>query len=591
MTVSLNPAVNGVPPDAGTSGGLASLPGGITKAAWATIPASGGVSLVFPSIATRMIMACGQSLSIGTRNTALSFPQPPTQPELASKFVAFNNVGSTGRSTTAIVDADTTSFVPYQELTGNSGGLGYYTHGTGFFRYVNSIGGASQQWLWAPAGIGGQTITALDLAGGTVAYANQQKMLSRAALIDASTDVTAILFDQGEANWADSTPDTYLTKLITYKTNQLAAVTAVFPSSTPKFLITQCGDGSTSIRVHVAQAAATRAGNVICAGPKYWLNRNYPNIPGNEQLHLNVNGYTYQGEMFARALASEMAGVPFKPTMLYSIEYVDSTTIKIKCNTPNGGGLTIDTSTLPQAPGYGIDIQKPNLNQLVPTNVYTKDNDIYCQFGETLYPDFRVRIGYSLTDITQDGTASGNYLQCANIRGRIGNKSKSGLPDWYDWIMTDRYVLGKIEPGYIAPGVLGTELWRTDKYGLTDGLITSAVFDGTNMVLTRNGITNAPTTTVGFIDGGISVDGLYWAIKTGKTYRVTATCQVTSGAGAHEIRIYVGNTIIKRTSLNSGTLGTFTQDVTAVADGILTCQLNNVATVGQISNISVKEVL
>ena len=370
-------------------------------------------------------------------------------------------------------------------------------------------------------------------------------------------------------------------------------MTAQFPSSTPKFIISQIGDGGTSIRVHVAQANAARTGLAIVAGPEYDVNRGLPNNAGVDQLHHNVKGYTVDGEKEARALASELSGVPFKPTMINSVEWADAYTVRLKCSTPNGGGLVIDTTNLPECPGYGIDIEKPDFSKIVPSSVTISGNDIICRFDEIVWPSYRVRVGYTRNDITQDGTASGNYLPCTNIRGAVGNVSKSGIvPIWYDWLLLDRQEMVPSMVGYVKPGVLGPELWRVQKYGLTDGLLTAVTFDGTNMVVMRNGITNAPVTTAAFVDGGTNVDGLYWPVKTGKNYRVTVDkCQITSGAGLHEIRIYVGNAIIKRQSTNNGTLAGFTQDVTAVADGILTLQLNNAALVGQISGISVREIL
>lgn len=549
---------------------------------------------VVPSIAgTRIVMVAGQSLSIGTRNTSLSVPTPPVQPELPATFKTFNGVSPAGNGTALTSDANTASFIRYAELTGPNGTQGYYTHGVGFFRYMDTIDATGQNWLWCNAGIGGQTIAALDSGGGTNAYANQQKMLARAKLLDASADVTAILFSQGESNWSVADPAAYTTALTTYKTNQLAAVTAQFASSTPKFLIDQCGDGATTIKVHVAQANAARSGLATVVGPKYWLNRLYPNIKGNEQLHLNAVGYTYQGEMFASALECELRSAgSFTPTILRTVEYVNATTIRIRCSTPNGGGLAIDTATLPACPGYGIDIEKPDLTKIVPTSVTVSGNEIVCQFGETVYPDYRVRIGYTLQDVTQDGGASTNYIPCTNIRGAVANASRNGLAPWFDWLMLDRYVMGKTEAGYVAPGVLGAELWRTQKVGLTDGLLTDVVFDGTNMTVTRNGVTNAPVATAGFVDGGTNADALYWALKSGKTYRVQGECVVTSGAGAHEIRIYVSTAVnTKRTSVTNPTLSAFSVDLAATSDGMLTLQLNNTALVGRIRNISVREVL
>lgn len=550
---------------------------------------------VVPSIAgTRIVMVAGQSLSIGTRNTALSTPTPPLQPELPSTFKTFNGVSPAGNGATLTSDANTTSLIPYAELTGPNGTQGYYTHGVGFFRYIDNVDATGQNWLWCNAGIGGQTIANLDSGGATNAYVNQQKMLARAKLLDASADVTAILFSQGESNWNVTDPATYTTALTTYKTNQLSAVTAQFASSTPKFLIDQCGDGVTTIKVHKAQADAARSGLATVVGPKYWLNRLYPNVKGNEQLHLNTIGYTYQGEMFASALECEMRSAgSFFPTILRTVEYVNSTTIRIRCTTPNGGGLVVDTTTLPVCPGYGIDIQKPDLTYIVPTNVTVTGNEVLCTFGETIYPDYRVRIGYTLKDITQDGsTTTGNYIPCTNIRGAVANSSRNGLLPWYDWLMLDRYTMGKTEVGYVAPGVLGAELWRTQKIGTTDGLLTDVVFDGVNMTVTRNGITNAPVPTAVFVDGGTNADGLYWFMKSGKTYRVTGECQVTSGAGTHEIRIYVSSAVnTKRTSVTNPTLSTFSVDLLATSDGMLTLQLNNAAVVGRIRNISVKEVL
>lgn len=563
---------------------------GLSNAATGKVIAAAPIPpYVIPLLPLRMIMVSGQSLSIGTMTQA-SQPPYPAQPELSSKFKLFNAVPAIGRMTATITDAETASLRQYTEL--ESGGQGYYTHGVGAFKWLDTVDDAAQDWLWCPAGVGGATITQVDSGGTYPSYANQQKMLARAKAINAAADVTAIFFSQGEANYGDATPATYTAKLTTYKANQLSAVAAQFPSSTPKLYIDQCGDGLATQRVHFAQANAGRDGLAVLVGPKYWLNRKYPNVAVTEQLHLNVIGYTYQGEMFARALYSELSGVPFKPTMINSIEYVDSTTIKLKCSTPNGGGLVIDTVTLPTCAGYGISARKPTLEQITPTSVTISGSDVICQFAETIFPDFRIMAGYTATDITSDGTASGNYMPLTNIRGAVGNQSKAGLGEWYDWLCLDRHDTSKTTAGYVKPSTLGSELWRTAKVGTTDGLVSSVVFDGTNMVVTKNGVTNAATPTVGFVDGGNNPE-LYWAVVAGRTYRVTGTVQVTSGAGTHEIRINVGSTgTVKRSSTNSSTLGSFSVDIVAAGtNATLELRVNNVAIVGSISNISVKEVL
>lgn len=556
------------------------------------ILAGGGVAPSIPLAATRLVLVSGQSLSIGTMTQA-SQPPYPSQPELPSRVKTFNAIPPTGLGNVVATDANTSSLIQYQELTGTLGASGYYTHGVGFFKWLNEKDDASQQWVWAGAGVGGATITQLDSGGAYAAYANEQKFLQRIKLLDASTVPTAILFSQGESNYTDSTMETYYNKLVTYKANQLAAVTAQFPGAAPHFLIDQCGDGIATIRVHHAQANAHRNGLATLVGPKYWLNRLHPNVMTTEQLHLNVTGYTYQGEMFGRALERLVASGSFSPCIVTGIAYSGPTTIVLTCNVPNGGSLVIDTTTLPAVPGYGITCQKPTLDEIVPTSVTVAGNQITCVFAETIYPDFRLKIGYTATDKTNDGTASGNYLPMTNIRGSVANTSPSGLAPWYDWLCLDRQVVATTTPGYSKPGTLGTELYRTAQVGLTAGLASAVVFDGTNMTVTRNGITNAPVPTAGFIDGGVSPDALYWPIKAGKTYRVQGTCQVTSGAGAHEIRIYVGSLgIVKRQSTNSGTLGAFSVDIVASGtEGDLELRVNNTAIVGQISNISVREVL
>jgi hypothetical protein len=553
--------------------------------------ASPAVTTTIPALPLRMVMVSGQSLSIGLMQKAQQ-PAYPVQPEVSSYMKMFNGVPASGLENVAVTDANTTSLVQYQELTGVDGGQGYYTHGTGFLKTVDASDTAGQQWLWAPAGMGGTTITQLDSGGNVASFANQQKMLANAKVINPNADVSAILFSQGEANYADATPDVYTAKFITYRANQLAAVAAQFPNSAPKFLIDQCGDGMATVRVHSAQANMARTGLATVVGPKYWLNRKYPDVMGSEQLHLNVIGYTYQGEMFGRALTSELLGTRFKPTMVNTVEYVNSTTIKLKCSTPNGGSLVIDTSFLPACPGNGISAQRPDLTFAIPTSVTVSGTDVICVFAETIYPDYRITIGYTATDITVDGLASGNYMPMTNIRGSVANASNAGLAPWYDWLLLDRHVMLKTDVGYVKPGTLGVELWRSAQVGTNVPFATAATFDGTNMTLTVNGTTNTPVATNTFVSGQTSLDTGLWFIKTGRTYRVTVgNVQVTSGAGAHEIRITVGGTIIKRQSTNSGTAAGFTVDVVAVSDGNLSLTLNNALTVGSISGISVKEVL
>ena len=589
-----------------TAGNVVSNSTGVTIAAAAApaIPLSAG--------GLRMVMVAGQSLAIGTINPATN-PPPPTQPELPTNFKLFNGVSASGKQSVAITDADTASLIPYVELTGTYGAQGFYTHGTGFFKAIDTVDDPAQNWLWAQAGYGGQKIELLDVNGqyagvtATAAYANQQKMLARAYALNPNTVVTAILFSQGEANWQDTTPKAYYDKVLTYRANQRAAVQAVFASQDPPFIMEQCGDGNNNVKVQQAQADLARnSTEVVVAGPKYWLNQLYPNSVGTgpnftdvERVHLNVNGYTYQGEMQERALVAKIAGVAFKPTIVNTVVFVNPTTIKITCSTPNGGGLVVDETTLPACPGKGISMQRPDLNFILPTNVTVSCNDITCVFGETIYPDFRLTIGYTLAGVQPLYNTTGNYTPCTNIRGAIGNASKAGLSMWYDWLMLDRYVMGKTDVGYVKPATYGVELWRLAAANGNVAQASSMTFDGTNVVKIRAGTTESPTPINAFVEGGNSPDVLLWPIKNGRTYLVTVdNCQVTSGSGAHEIRVVVGNVIIKRTSANVNNYNSgngFQQTVTvssSTGDGILNVSLNGtIPVVGSISGISVKEVL
>jgi len=542
----------------------------------ATFKSFSGYSVV-EILYNKITLSVGQSLSIGTLNEL--YNPKPTQPELSNNFNTFNGTGSTGYENTLVTDAVTSNLVQYEE----SGVSGYYTPFTGFFKKLNPSGTN----LLCNAGIGGALLQNLDLGGNTNAYVNVQKYLERAILIDPNSKVETISLIHGNANYQDSTTE-YYNRLVTFKDNHLAAVAAASPASSPDFVMYQVGSGIALRSVMDAQHKYYLAGEAMMTSGTSWLGRQHPNegpnnAPSVERLHLSVSGYRYLGDMMARA---KLGVSPVAPRVY---EWDGSRTIKITVDSNGGDSLVIDTSQagIPEFAGYGIDVEKTTRELITPISVSVSGNQIIAVFGEDILANYRIRSGFTATDITNDNDnptdPTSNFMTGTNIRRSNSIPMNFGLPNYYDWLMNSRHILTPND-GNMPAYTYGGENWMADTEQFTDGFGSRFVFSDGNMTITKDGIDNTiPTTS--YITGS-SNEKVAFAIKAGKSYLLTGFASIQNAGD--EIRLEVGGVSHR---LRNQFSGNFSQIITAITDYSISLRIVNTAIVGEISNISVREIL
>lgn len=530
-----------------------------------------------PQAAYSVFVSTGQSLSIGTLNP--DYNTNPAQPELTSNHRLFNGIPSTGIQNVLATDNNTVSLVDYVE----SGNGGFYGHGTGLFKNL----GLTKDAVFLSSGIGGAPLQDLDLGGALNAYANQVKYYERLSLIDPFADVKMISLIHGDANYLD-TISTYYQRIVQFKQNQLSLCGQHFPSSNPKFISYQQGGERSVKNVQFAQQDAYLNGlfdNMTSA--TYWLNRQYPNhdlrtAPSIERVHLNPDGYRYLGDMVARAYKGE------KPVIATKYEWVDSKTVRLTCANHN---LTVDTTQLnmPEFSGYGIELARADGALVEPLSVVVSGSTITLTFDQDVNVSDRIRIGLTPADMSyySNDVPTTGYpaaMTGTNIRSTVPHSVDFALPDYYDWLCIGYHTMTKEDDGFPAY-TLGSNCWWNGTSQGSAGFGERFVWDGVNQTKTIDG-QDIVTPTSGFVVGSTS-ENLYYAVRSGKTYRVSGYAR-NETAGA-QIRLQVGN--FARVTITDGFDGNFSQDITCDQDYRIELRVTNTAIIGEIRDIEIREVL
>lgn len=369
---------------------------------------------------TQLILNHSQSLGIGDQGFPLTHDTAP----LGTDVVMFSGLSPTGPGyEVALQDADLVDTVPFAEQTRE-------THAAGMLNWLKAEDALPANVLYASTGVGGKTISELTdvIPGQEWGIANVHKVIDRVKAMG-DFEIPFTTWIHGEANsvnYAD-----YMTDLRGYHDGIMARSGKTFP-----LIMDQTGKQSSISIAGVLLDYADANADAFLAGPKYWLNRLYPEA-GNPslRLHLNAEGYMLQGEMIAEAARQVLDGIDYKPVQPVAIRVVPGTNYKeveIDWHVPNGGALVKDDVTLPLAPGLGIQARyyEP-FGPKEPLEVIITGNTTRLVFDEPITTGASIIAGDSLDD--RDVT-DGIKLPCINLRSDVGHPSRylEGFT-WYDW--------------------------------------------------------------------------------------------------------------------------------------------------------------
>tara|TARA_Y100000782_G_C10188188_1_gene268205 strand:- start:1769 stop:3676 length:1908 start_codon:yes stop_codon:yes gene_type:complete len=341
-----------------------------------------------------LVLASGQSLSIGHTDQDLNPIIFPNEVNPNNVFL-FNGVRTTApRYYQRLVENDVRFLEPLKDVTRQ-------THAYSMFKMLEYLYALENKpfpkFVYAPHGRGGQKISKLEY--GTEPFENGLTMLRAAERLAAqsgeSFNVPFITWIHGESN-ANSNLQDYkqkLSKLYNAYNNKIQTTTS--KTRNPILFMDQTGVSyGHDIAISLWEFANDHEAASLVM-PKYFLNRNYFNRP-DERTHLNTKGYILQGEYFAKAIFSTFeSNKKWKPLQPESLEIANNKAF-VKLHVPEGS-LTIDTQTLPEAPGYGLKYISPNNIEYIP-QVSIQGDTLILEFNTTLEVGGEIDSGFTLDD-------------------------------------------------------------------------------------------------------------------------------------------------------------------------------------------------
>lgn len=543
-------------------------------------------------------LVTGQSLSIGTLNPA--FNTKPSQPQIASNFNMFNQVGSTGVQNRVLVDSDFSSLVPYEEQ-GESGMSSYYTLGTTLLD-----GSSTSENTWIPAGMGGASIEDIGLGGAYACYANQQLMIKRISELRPYAKANGIVFIHGGANYTDSKTE-YYDKMVTFLANQVSAVQADYIGQVPLMYIYQHGGERIVSGVQTAQLQLSKDELGVCAGATYWLNRQHPNtsdgVNGSnsfERIHLNVLGYQYLGDMFKRSIK---VGGSFKPLHVNDYEWVTSSQLKLHVHNPDAGSTLVIDTTQPNIPafaGNGIEIERPDGSLYAAISVSVSGLDITVNFANDVLIGDRVRIGFTPEDMNYSGPfipnpTVGSYPSAivgTNIRGSNLLPASLGNDGYYDWLAVD--VIATESKASAPTDTRGNNCWRSGANQGTAGWGLTRVFSGGQMNVTTDGTSVSYGIARDLKSAGSNKEHSTWNIKAGNAYEFSADIAIDTDIAYFQLFIGDAGVNIQKSDIVAGRV---TLQLTTTVNFNVMVALRErsgediTVFTGHLSNIEIREIL
>ncbi|WP_434939155.1 hypothetical protein ACRWQN_17575 [Shewanella sp. HL-SH8] len=365
------------------------------------------------------ILSHGQSLSIGDQG----FPLTHTIETFGSNVRQFNNLESIGPGfEVELLDADIANLIPYKEKSKE-------THAWSMLNWLNADT-SLDNYAYASCGVGGKTIAELTEVRPTQKWGwfNVSKVISRIKQ-ESNFSIPFITWIHGEADSLNPVASAYKTDLREYH-DRVKSETG----KNPPMLMDQTGKNSSVDIAEILLQYSEENADCYLAGPKYWLNRLYPETTG-LRLHLNANGYMLQGEMIGECAKQVLAGNNFKALTPISVSIVPGSAykkVKVDFNVPHGGNIVIDTVTLPAAPSLGFGLRYyAGFSSINALSYVVNGNSIEFTFAEPVATDSVVNLGNTLDDrISTDNV----LLPCTNIRSSVGHSSLAVAgATWYDW--------------------------------------------------------------------------------------------------------------------------------------------------------------
>ncbi|CAM4243528.1 sialate O-acetylesterase [Pseudoalteromonas ostreae] len=341
-----------------------------------------------------LVLSSGQSLSIGHTDQNLNpiiFPNA-VNPE---KVFLFNGVRTSAPQYNQKLVANDVSFLePLKDITRQ-------THAYSMFNMLEYLYEVEKKpfpkFIYAPHARGGQKISNLEY--GTEPFENGLTMLRAgeklAAQNNENFNVPFITWIHGESN-ANSNLQEYkqkLGKLYNAYKNKIQATSSITRS--PILFIDQTGVSYGHEMAVALWQFVKDNDSFSLVMPKYFLNRNYFN-KADDRTHLNAKGYILQGEYFAKAIFSSFVlNKKWKPLQPESLK-IDGNKAFLTLHVPEGN-LTIDTQTLPEAPGFGLKYISPDNIEFIP-QVTVQGNSLMLEFNTLIEVGGKIDSGFTLDD-------------------------------------------------------------------------------------------------------------------------------------------------------------------------------------------------
>jgi hypothetical protein len=373
------------------------------------------------TISSYAVFSTGQSLSVGDKGYPLThnvniLPNAKMFSGLPPIGVGFE-VG--------ITDADLLSIVPLAEVSKE-------THATAMFNWIDP----DIDVLYTSVGVGGKTIRQLvvDINTPPWGIGNYNKVVDKVVELG-SRVIPFITFIQGEADSSNPDQAGYKVDLRGFHSGVKARSSQEFP-----MIIDQTGKLGSYIIANTLLEYSEENSDCLMSGPKYWLNRLYPEAPidpstSSIRLHLNAEGYMLQGEMIGQAYVNYRDTGRHSAVVPKSISVVPNTgykKLRVEFGTPNDTYLVVDNTTLPECPAAGLGQKYYSAYGAIAAVGYTQNGNTFdFDMGEPITSVGNVQLGATLDDRSNTDDV---LLPCTNIRSSVGHESKfvSGVT-WYDW--------------------------------------------------------------------------------------------------------------------------------------------------------------
>ncbi|MES2623108.1 MAG: LamG-like jellyroll fold domain-containing protein [Patescibacteria group bacterium] len=409
-----------------------------------------------PGVYTYMhILSGGQSLSIGSRSTAISTTQPYNNMTLSN--------GPTGT---------TTPLIPLVETIVETPSSGMANAFSAYSQTDNPV-------VIGLHGFGGYSY--YELKKGTAQYAKgiEQAVTTKAFVesIGSTYHPVGVTIVHGEADYIDMNFSTYQGYLEEWQRdyendiNALTGATSTLPMFTNQMNTAWTGE----IAVAQLQTHKSNPGKIILVQPKYQY------VYFTDRLHLLNIESKHMGEMFAKVMHKVIhEGKTWNPLMPTDVTR-SGKEVRIKYAIPEGN-LAIDTSTVAQRPNYGFEFyQAGGTVPITISSVELVNNNTEVKLTLSDIPDgtdHRIRYAWTCYGGGTGPGKCGNSGDGTYVGGNIRDTDTSVSPSidgtnlpLYDWSVTfDEPIFSNDAP--VQRGTVSTPVSRpTVSYGTSQNAV------------------------------------------------------------------------------------------------------------------------